>query len=286
MRMPIVSSPSTTGISTLGCGVASEATAAGAEDGEEPSFASSARTDVPEAIIPGRASKAAAEMSKEKLAALRGIRTISVKPSPNSSFASNHFLPRFFDGWQRCSTPQKISCQISNRFFQIYLLMTATSSEIHGPELPAMGIVESLDSQDRALLCSYGQFCFLKSGEELIAQGVEQNTLYFVISGELHAKRTDGGREFLMGTIKHGESIGEVAIFDPGAASATVVAVSPSQIWKIDRDALNEFFVAYPEAAVRLAVSLAAVLAVRLRGLASKLEQKVEFEMLAESLGA
>lgn len=57
--------------------------------------------------------------------------------------------------------------------------MTATGFLIHGPELPAMGIVESLDSQDRALLCSYGQFRFLKSGDELIAQGEEQNALFF-----------------------------------------------------------------------------------------------------------
>jgi CRP-like cAMP-binding protein len=108
---------------------------------------------------------------------------------------------------------------------------------------------------------------------------------FFVISGELHAKRSVGGREILMGTIRQGESIGEVAIFDPGAATATVVAMTPAQIWKIDREALNEFFAAYPQAALRLAVSLASLLAIRLRSLASKLEDKIEFETLAKSLG-
>lgn len=162
--------------------------------------------------------------------------------------------------------------------------MTTSEAKLQGPELPAMGIVETLDAQDRALLCSYGAFHFLQSGETLIEQGAAQDTLYFVITGELHAKRSDRGREFLMGTIRGGESIGEIAIFDPGPASATVVAMTPAQIWKIDRESLNDFFIAYPEAAVRLTVSIAAVLAARVRGLARRLEEKVEFEAISDML--
>jgi len=157
-------------------------------------------------------------------------------------------------------------------------------STINGPELPALGIIENLGDEDRALLCSYGSFQYFESGQVVIAHLAEQDTLYFVLSGELHAKRTVEGREILLGTIRQGESFGEVNIFDPGSASATVQAVTPTQIWKIDRNSLVEFFQAYPEASVALTSRIASILSKRLRALAMKLEDKTEYEDLLSQI--
>lgn len=159
------------------------------------------------------------------------------------------------------------------------------SSPLQRPELPAIGIVENLAGEDRALLCSYGSFQFLQPGGVLIEQGSQQESLYLVLHGELHAVRRDEGREILLGLIRQGESIGEVNIFDPGTASATVRAVTPTQIWHIERAALNDFFQTYPEASVTLAVHIASILSRRLRGLSAKLEDKVEYEILLSELG-
>jgi CRP-like cAMP-binding protein len=159
-----------------------------------------------------------------------------------------------------------------------------SSAPLQNPELPALGIVEHLSSEDRAMLCSYGAFKFLSPHGVLIEQGSEQESLYLVLSGELHAVRRDDGREILLGTIRQGESIGEVNIFDPGKASATVRAVTPTQIWQVERPALIDFFQAYPEASVTLTVQIASVLSRRLRGLSAKLEDKVQYEVLLADL--
>lgn len=151
------------------------------------------------------------------------------------------------------------------------------------PALPAMGIVSELSEEDRAMLCSYGSFSFYQTGDKLILQGTPQDSLYLLLSGELHARRFDGSREILLGSIHQGESFGEINIFDPGTASASVIAVTASQIWKIDRLSLVDFFQVYPEASVSIASHIAAVLSRRLRTLMSQLADRVEYDfVLAE----
>jgi CRP-like cAMP-binding protein len=158
-------------------------------------------------------------------------------------------------------------------------------SPIDRPELPAFGILADLADDDRAMLCSYGGFRFLQPGDAVIGQGEPQDTLYIVLSGELHAKRIFQGREMLLGTIRQGESFGEMSIFDPSPASARVVAMTPAQLWRIDRQSLREFFTAYPEPSVTLCSSIAAILSRRVRFLMQKLESKVEYEDILAELG-
>lgn len=149
---------------------------------------------------------------------------------------------------------------------------------VQGPELPALGIVADLAPNDRSLLCSYGHFSYHQVGETLIQEGTPQESLYLLLSGELHARRFLQGRETLLGKIRQGESFGEVNIFDPGAASASVVVMAPSQVWRIDRTALTDFYAAYPEASVTLTTRIAAILSRRLRFLTAKLDETSEMQ--------
>ena len=151
-------------------------------------------------------------------------------------------------------------------------------------ELPSIGLVAGLSPEDRSMLASYGHFSFLHEGEEIIHQGQPQGSLYFVLSGLLHAKRSDSGREILVGEIHIGESFGEVNVFDPGEASATVVAALPSQLWSIEGADLQAFVSAYPEAGVHLVCGVASVLSKRLRRVSEQLVGKVEYESLISEL--
>ena len=151
-------------------------------------------------------------------------------------------------------------------------------------DLPAIGVVADLGEEDRAILCSYGGFCFFPPGSVVIQQGSPQESLFLVLAGELHARRKDEDREILIGSIRQGESFGEINIFDPARASATVVAVAPTQIWRIGRAELLGFLDGYPEASVKLLSHLAALLSRRIRGLAAKLEDKVEYDLLISQL--
>ena len=134
------------------------------------------------------------------------------------------------------------------------------SSDFSTPELPPIGIVEHLGEDDRRILSSYGEFLPIHPGKTLIKEGQEQNSLFLVISGKLHAVGLQNGREILLGRIGPKETIGEVNMFDPAKASATVKAVEFSQVWRIDREALEEFMNYSPLPAAHVLIGVATTL--------------------------
>ena len=157
-----------------------------------------------------------------------------------------------------------------------------SNPEFSTPELPALGIVAALDDDDRRLLSDYGEFLPVQAEADLIKEGQEQDCLFFVISGLLHAHSEKDGRRALLGRIEPGETIGEMAVFAPAAASANVTAQEFTQVWKATRADLMAFLEAYPEAGGRLLLEIAAELSRRIRGLVDKLSA-AELEVAIQS---
>ena len=145
------------------------------------------------------------------------------------------------------------------------------STHFDRPELPALGIVSALEEEDRRLLSDYGEFLPMQEGDTLIDEGADQNSLLFLISGLLHVVTTKDDKLVLLARVEPGESIGEVNLFDPFKASASVVAKSFSQVWKARRNDLDDFLNAYPEAAGRLMIGLLSEMSKRLRNMNQKL---------------
>jgi CRP-like cAMP-binding protein len=139
------------------------------------------------------------------------------------------------------------------------------------PELPALGIVANLEEEDRRLLSDYGEFLPIPDGDTIIEEGADQDSLVFLISGLLHVVTSKDGSVVLLARVAPGESIGEVNLFDPGKASASVVAKTFSQIWRARQNDLDEFLNAYPEAAGRLMIGLLSEMSRRLRNMNEKL---------------
>jgi len=131
--------------------------------------------------------------------------------------------------------------------------------------IPEMGFAAMLDDGDRKQLGNFGSFLDLNDGDVLIEEGVNQDALFLIIFGTFHVQTKTTGRTVLLGNLKSGDGVGEVNIFDPGKASASVISKSISQVWKIDRAQLEQFLEAQPRAATRLLVSVATQLSKRLR---------------------
>ena len=133
------------------------------------------------------------------------------------------------------------------------------------PELPALGFAEDLTEEDRHALGGFGEFITANDGDAIIHEGTEQDSLFLIVFGTFHVQTESTGRSVLLGQLKSGDTIGEVNIFDSGSASASVIAKSLSQVWKIDRTRLEDFLETHSEAATRLLVSIATQLSRRLR---------------------
>jgi CRP-like cAMP-binding protein len=143
-------------------------------------------------------------------------------------------------------------------------------SNLSKPELPALGLLSPLGDDDRNILSGYGDFLPVQSGDKLIEEGKDQNSLFVVISGALHATTMRGGHPVLLGKISRGESIGEVNLLDPAKASASVTAVEFSQVWRISCESLEEYMNAYPLPAAHLLVGIGKTLARRVRDVNEK----------------
>jgi len=149
------------------------------------------------------------------------------------------------------------------------------------PELPAIGIVAEMSYDDRALLGDYGTFLPVQAGQRIIVAGEEQNYLYFVISGLLHVTIQVEGRDQLVARVEKGETLGEINVYDPSRASATVTAVEFSQIWKANRDDIDAFVSAYPQAGAALLEGIIAVMCRRMRAMNKKVAETVVTDILS-----
>ena len=152
------------------------------------------------------------------------------------------------------------------------------------PELPAVGIVANLDSEDVKALASYGTFETATPGTVVIEQGISHGKLFLITDGVLHARRNDQGNDVLLGQVLEGEWMGEVDLFDPSEAVCSVVAIEECQYWVITRDNLEEFINNHPSSGILLLIGLSTTLSRRIREVTRKLAEQTELNKVRKSL--
>jgi len=140
-----------------------------------------------------------------------------------------------------------------------------SDTDLSSNELPAIGFAAELSDSDRQALSCFGEFLPGNPDEPLIKEGAEQSSLYFVVSGKLHAQTETDGRRVLLGRLEKGDIIGEVNIFDPGTASATVLPIEFSQLWRLDRAGFDQLVKEEPALATKILTAIATQLSKRLR---------------------
>lgn len=143
-------------------------------------------------------------------------------------------------------------------------------------ELPAVGFLSEVDASHRAFLASFGSFVRPHAGEALIEEGKAQGNLYLILSGMLHVVAEAGGRNLLVAALGAGDSLGEVNIFDPATASASVIARSECLIWRVSGEELEGFFESDPVAGVAFMKGLLRLTGHRIRAMNSKLAESEE----------
>jgi len=140
------------------------------------------------------------------------------------------------------------------------------TGDLSKPSLPAFSWIGHLKDDDRDLLSSYGEFFPGHPGTVIIEEGVPQTEVFVVISGKLqvHAMQEDGIAR-LLAEVGPGETLGEISLFTPVHATATVIATEFSQLWRIKDSDLIQFMTDNPGAGNVLLRTLATILSQRLR---------------------
>jgi len=87
-----------------------------------------------------------------------------------------------------------------------------------------------------------------EGGVHLFEQGDPPDAAYFLVSGRLRALFSDAsGNVQLLGDVKPGETVGEVAVLSDSVRSATIIAARDSVVVRVSAERLREWFIRYPQ---------------------------------------
>ena len=114
-------------------------------------------------------------------------------------------------------------------------------------------------------LMGYLERIDVETGRRVFRQGDPSEGMYFLVSGSLTTEFTEeGGKTIRLRTMGPGTVVGEVTMYLGGARTASVVADSPSILYRLSRKALADMEARDPQVAAALHRMLAALLAERL----------------------
>jgi CRP/FNR family cyclic AMP-dependent transcriptional regulator len=132
-------------------------------------------------------------------------------------------------------------------------------------------LLANFNANELTLLSSFGDSRSYQPGDVVIRQGDENDYLYLVLKGKLEVLQEVDDVDQVVAELEAGDSLGEVSIFDPGPASATVRAGSDSEVWLITRESLERLHTANPKVAYRLLTRITTCLSKRMRDMNDKL---------------
>jgi len=93
---------------------------------------------------------------------------------------------------------------------------------------------------------------------EIVVEGETGQRLYIIVEGTAQVRQVlDTDRAKVLASLGKGNFFGELALLDSGPRSASVVAVTPCELYYLDRDEFMDLLKKYPEMAIKLAQTLA-----------------------------
>lgn len=120
----------------------------------------------------------------------------------------------------------------------------------------------------------------LAPGQVVVWEGQPQDALYLVLHGKLSVSQTVRGElESVLAELGPGASFGELSVFNPGPAAATVTAEERAVLWRIERRSIDTI-VGEPDVAWALLRALAG----KVRMANARLVEAVRWSLDAASL--
>lgn len=87
----------------------------------------------------------------------------------------------------------------------------------------------------------------LTTNQILIREGEHSSSMYWVQTGQLVVTKKRGNEDVVLGHIYSGELVGEISFLDKEARSATVKAMTDSELIEIPRETFENLFKSQPK---------------------------------------
>jgi CRP-like cAMP-binding protein len=131
--------------------------------------------------------------------------------------------------------------------------------------LPRAGILAFMDDEARERLASYGKMVATAPGQVLISEGEVNTSLFVVLAGIFNVGTQAKGKPVHLDTVCEGDCLGEIAIFHPDRASATVISLVDGKLWVIDAASLQKFLLECPSDGCAAVLGINIILSRRLK---------------------
>lgn len=109
----------------------------------------------------------------------------------------------------------------------------------------------------------------------VIRQGQPHSSLFLVADGMLHVQRQVEQRQVFLGRLEKGGFFGEIGLFDPGTATATVRGLNKGKLLEIRGEDFDRFLDKNPAAGCRILKAMMAEMSKRLRRVNQRLSDSL-----------
>ncbi|KIC42349.1 Crp/Fnr family transcriptional regulator [Ruegeria sp. ANG-R] len=141
---------------------------------------------------------------------------------------------------------------------------------------PNSGFLSEASEELRAMLAAQAADVTLDRGDVLFEQGDEGDALYAILEGALEVSfLAMSGRKLSLSLMRPGEVFGEIALFDNGPRTATVMAAEPSRVLRVRQKDMMAQIRKHPD----LAVDLIRLAGLRMRYMGAQLNEQVFLPM-------
>jgi CRP-like cAMP-binding protein len=136
--------------------------------------------------------------------------------------------------------------------------------------------LQYLSPNDWTLIKAKSMSRTFKLGEEIIQQGVLSESIFIIRRGEVSVELGATNARVIVATLGPGDICGDIAFLEKGRATAAVVAKDEEvEVDEINARELREMFEAFPRLASRFYLSLALILAQRLKDTSRELAREM-----------
>jgi CRP-like cAMP-binding protein len=130
-------------------------------------------------------------------------------------------------------------------------------------------LFSALDSEELAALADIALEKEFSPGEVIFEEGQPAQHLYLLARGKVEVFHRDDSGDYPIATLGEEECFGEMAILDEEPRSASIKALEPTQVLKIDRESFRELITERPQ----ISFAIFKILTKRLRHIDLEIEQ-------------
>lgn len=141
--------------------------------------------------------------------------------------------------------------------------------------LRVISFLRDLTEEDLQAFASLLTIRECKPGERILEEGVAPDAFYIIADGVVHVRRRANTREMLLARLGPGAFFGEINLFDPGVATASIYAMKHSRLAVVGYDRMRGFMEQNTRAGYKIASALMGEMARRLRATSARLVNSI-----------